>query len=286
MTLRKFIVGLLALGVTLGIYWVYARYHQTPYLSLHEFDDSNGFLSDHSIVADNQGGQIGGTVVKKVEETLFKDYKDGRLYREYGFKELLYEVGRIWEVKQPFMTLYLEDAVCHITANQGLFSVEEINNKVYLNDVTFTGDVHVYLEPEPNSRWEEISVDLEKFVFLSEKSQFSTSGPIYVKSPSVQLSGSGLEFVYNEPLSRIEYIRLFHLDSLLFKAPREGLFHSGTHVSQNESGSFHGSADPLITGPGSDADDVKAEMGPLYKCRLKDNVLVHDCYPPVERTPL
>ena len=74
-----------------------------------------------------------------------------------------------------------------------------------------------------------LGVYLDDVTFISDKSLFSTAGPVRFLSADVEMLGRGLELVYNEELERLEFFRVVNLQSLrLSSGKTESLSKTGS----------------------------------------------------------
>ncbi|MCP4449898.1 MAG: hypothetical protein GY809_00435, partial [Planctomycetes bacterium] len=166
-------------------------------------------------------------------------------------------------------TLYESEVTCFVTADSGVFRMEEVGGKLKPRDVTFSGAVKVHILPKPGSDIEEILVDLDEFVFLSSKSQFSSSGRIQVRSPSIRLNGQGVDFIYNAGQETIQYFRMVELGYLRVRTPREGgLFSFAKETDAPAETAVVNANEATIKVQTADS------LGPIYTCLLQDNVVI------------
>ena len=268
MVLRKCVVGFLSLGLLWVAYWGYQHLVETPPIETDAIGD-NEFPS-FTGTDDGGGGQLGEIYNIQVQDPVYAHRdENNRVDRELGFAEL-YQKGRSrWRVSKPFMNLYPSNRqlTCRITADEGVFRVEN-SRTPYASDVTFTGNVHVHLAPEPNSPWEEVNIFLDDIVFLNDKTQFSTSGAIHVQSERLDLRGRGMQFVYDPIQERIQYFHLFELEQLQMKASRD-LFSGETELAESPSET----APPSAGGADKLAASTSASPVP-YECVLHENVVI------------
>ncbi|MCH7919894.1 MAG: hypothetical protein IIC50_18140 [Planctomycetes bacterium] len=268
MVLRKCVVGVLSLSLLVAAYFGYLHLVKTPPIETDAIGE-NEFLS-FAEASDGSGGEFGEITHIQVRDPVYVHRDENkRVDRELGFAEL-YQQGRSrWLVSKPFMNLYPSNRqfICRITADEGAFRVEN-SRTPYASDVTFTGNVHVHLTPEPNSPWGAVDIFLDDIVFLNDKTQFSTSGAIHVQSERVELRGKGMQFVYDPIQERLQYFHLFELEQLRVKASRD-LFSRGTEFTR----SLSKMASPPTGGEGSFAASTSGSPVP-YECVFHDNVVI------------
>ncbi|HDZ68978.1 MAG TPA: hypothetical protein ENH43_00965 [Phycisphaerales bacterium] len=148
--------------------------------------------------------------------------------REFGFEKLLHEIGDEWEIEKPYMNIFRRNFKCYITADRGRVQVETAVGRPSPKDATLTGNVVIHILPENGSNIKESFIYLDDIVFISEKSQFSTAGPVKFVSEDAQLLGTGLELVYNDQAGRIEFLRIIQLESLRIKTSSKASLFSRT----------------------------------------------------------
>jgi hypothetical protein len=275
MLLKRLLIGLVTLGAAVGAFWFYSQYHRTPDLSSGISADANETLKE-AVNLGGQGGEVGdGTKINKGEKVYFEQWDDDYRVLEmtFGFDTMLYKGPSLWQLVKPYMTLYESEVTCFVTADSGVFRIEEVGGKPKPRDVTFSGAVKVHILPKPGSDIEEIRIDLEEFVFLSSKSQFSSSGQIQVRSPSIRLSGQGVDFIYNAGQEAIQYFRMVQLNYLRVRTPREGGLFSFGKNEETPAETKVADANEMIT----EAQEVRVPsdpLGPIYTCLLQDNVVI------------
>lgn len=223
---RKFYVWFVSLIALLAIYLLVNRLSQTPRIHI----DAGAEFTD--TVAENDVGEFGDEIgmvgdvgvgtVRKAKYTHLNN--DGQVDREFGFEKLLHAEGNEWEIEKPFMNIFRRNFKCYITADNGRVQVETVVGRASPKDATLTGNVVIHILPENSGESKESFVYLDDIVFISEKSQFSTAGPVKFVSKTALMLGRGLELVYNDELDRLEFLRIIHLDSLHLKTTEAGLF--------------------------------------------------------------
>ncbi len=275
MLLKRVLIGLLTLGAAVGAFWFYSQHHRTPDISRRDLADPNDAL-EGAVILGGQGGEVAGfTVYDSTYQADFEERDDDyRVYQKWGFKGSISHRGPdVWQVAKPYMTLLEDEVTCFVTAHRGVFRIEEINSKPYPREFTFSGEVHVHILPKPGSDIEEIFIDLDEIVFQSNKSQFSASGQILVRSPSIRLSGQGVDFIYNADQKSIQYFRMVALDYLRVRTPREGgLFRfdkDGESPVETEVVDANEMAAEV-----KDANESSGPLGPIYTCLFQDNVVI------------
>jgi hypothetical protein len=213
---RKFVVGFISLAVLLAIYLLYNRISKTPVIDI---DTGAAFvetIADSNVGKfDDRIGKIGGFGIEGLTKPVYQHRnKNGQVDREFGFDELLHEVQDVWEVEKPWMKVYQRSFECYIKADRGTTRLETAVGRPTPKDATFTGNVVIHIVPVKGGNIKEGFIYLDDIIFLSERSQFSTSGPVKIVSEDVQMRGTGLELVYNDQMERLEFFRVIDLENL------------------------------------------------------------------------
>ncbi len=228
---RKFYVWLISLGAVLVIYLLYSRLSKTPPIDIGAGRKITGTVADSNLGGfDGEGGRMGDVYVPGVRKARFIDLdkETKEVIREWGFEKLLHDTGEEWDIEKPYMNIFRRSFKCYITSDKGSVRIETTAGRPSPRDITLTENVVIHILPEKAGTIKESFIYLDDVDFISEKSQFSTAGPVKFVSQDVQMLGRGLEVVYNEGLDRLEFFRIIHLESLHAKVPlKTGLFSPG-----------------------------------------------------------
>lgn len=277
--LRKISTALVSLATLLAIYLVYSQISKTPQI---ELDSGREFT--HTLAQDRAGepegevGKIGGVGVVTLEKPRYLHRNENNeIDREFGFEELLHEEKDHWQVREPYVNIYQPSFKCYITADRGEVQVETAAGRTSPKDAIFTGNVVIRIVPEKGSDIKESFIYLDDIVFLSEKSLFSTAGPIRFASEDARMLGTGLELIYNDQLNRLEYFRIVDLESLHLASSQESLFAQTTKAGRDQA------AETQLSSDQTDADSSRAttgsqqgdrRQGEYYRCVFSKNVVV------------
>jgi hypothetical protein len=272
--IRQFVIGLLALGMLLGVYWLYTRFGNAPSVvtdiakALPE-----SVVEDRAAGAPGEIGTIGGVGVRRVRNTQFTHRNEhNQVDREFGFEDLLHEEGDQWEITDPYMKLFFPAFRCHVTADRGKVQVETAFGRPMANDALFSGNVVIHIIPsEPDNPWE-CFIHLDDVEFLAARSLFSSSGAVQFLSRSAQLTGTGMELVYDEARTRLELFRIFDLDSLRLRSSEFSEL-AGLSV-QNPPAAAPLSSDAETPSPVPTAVDSGVPTPDLYQCVFRRNVVI------------
>lgn len=283
LNLRKCLIGLISLAALLAVFMLYDEISKTPPIEI----DMGGQLADPTADSnladfDSEVGKIGdvGVAALKKPEFLHRN-REGDIDRRFGFDELidprLPQEKDIWRIKNPYMDIFTPDFKCYITAGSGKVQVETAAGKHTPKDAAFTGNVVIHIVPEEDGNIEECFIYLEDASFVSEKSLFSTAGPIEFTSRQAHLLGRGMELVYNDELNRLEFFRITHLDHLRWKGSEAALLSGASAGDGPAAGLVKVQADSAHSndiGVGSDTSNEEKPAAQLYRCVLRKNVVI------------
>ncbi len=274
---RKLLIGLISLAVVFAVFLLYNRISETPAIDV----DTPPEAAD-KVVQTNDGefdsgvgaiGDVGVGTVRKAKYIHLNAQK--QLDREFGFETLLHKEGDEWEIEKPYMNIFRRNFKCYITADKGTVQIEDALGRATPKDATLTGNVVIRILPETATGVKESFVYLDDVVYISERSQFSTAGPVKFISPDAQMLGTGMEFVYNDELNRLEFLRIIRLESLRIKTsskasllgspqtdpPTEPVVADVTQIQKQTR--------DLSTEP------VERKSGVQYRCLFDKNVVVN-----------
>ncbi len=298
---RKLYVWLISAGVILAIYLLYNWISKTGPIEIDtgakfadtvaesdrgEFDDEIGMIGD-----------VGVGTVQKAKYTHLNAEK--QVDREFGFEKLLHVEGDEWEIEKPYMNIFRHNLKCYITADEGKVQVEDAVGRATPKDATLTGNVVIHISPEVGSNVQESFIYLDDVIFTSEKTQFSTAGPVKFTSQDAQMLGKGLELVYSDELDRLEFLKIIDLETLrLRRASKASLFSSRETDIESPAGPSSRTSMPKTSGdkqteppaesitaegrqkakeiPAVDRGAIERKKGEYYRCVFRENVVI-DC---------
>ena len=270
---RKFSIWLISLVVVLIIYLLYNRISRTP-----KIDIDTGTKSANTVVDSNVGrfgeevGMIGDVGVEAVQEARYTHLnKDKKVDREFGFEKLLYEIGDEWEIEKPYMNVFRRNFKFYITADRGKVQVVSAAGRTSPKDATLTGNVVIRILPENTSSIKEGFVYLDDVVFISEKSQFSTDGPVKFVSENAQMLGTGLEIIYNDESDRLESLRIIHLETLRLKMSSKASLFSSSDTNVGGSADTDTDTD---TASRTQPEPTAETVGQHYRAVFSKNVII------------
>jgi hypothetical protein len=268
---RKFVVGLLALAALVGVYLLYLRTNRMPPIIVEIGQSTAGPLVDVNADASDAVGTVLDVGVGHVEQTRFRHRNErNEVDRDFGFVQLLHQQGNQWEITQPYLTLFFPAFRCEVTANRGKVQVDTVYSQPVVGDAEFSGNVVLHIIPaEPNDA-RECFIHLDDVGFLAAKSLFSSAGAVRFLSRRAQLTGTGLELIYDEARSRLELFRIFDLHSLRLRSRALGSVADLTPRRAAVAAPSPGSP----AGPTPAPDAAEMPPGDRYQCVLARNVAI------------
>jgi hypothetical protein len=288
--MRKVLIGFVSLGCVLAAYLLYTGVSDSPVIEDNTAAEFSEAVADSNIGDfDSNVGRIGNVGIGTTKKAYFIEVNEETrvLEREWGFETLLSKSRGIWELEEPYVNVFERDFRCYITADTGRARMETAAERSTPRDATFSGNVVIHVVPNESSDMKESFVYLDDVVFLSERSQLSTKGPVEYVSEDVHMQGRGLELVFNDQSDRLEYFRIFDLETLRLKNAPTEMFsdyqQAADESAEVETPAETQQADVVAVA----ADTEKAEEsagnaalvdrtpeGVYYKCILSKNVLI------------
>jgi len=275
---RKLYVWLISAGAIFVIYLFYNLISRTPPI---EIDTGDTTAESNTVVSDGRVGKVGDVGVGTIQKAKYTHLNaKKRVDREFGFEKLLHAEGDEWEIEKPYMNVFQGNLKCYMTADKGTVQVENAVGKVTPKDATLTGNVVIHILPEKGSNIEEGFIYLDDVIFISDKSQFSTAGPVKFTSRDAQMLGKGLEIVYNDEQDHLEYLKIIALETLRIKqsskASKPSLFSPET-AAQKSAGPSNGAQaaqQKTKETPAADREAIGKKKAAYYKCVFRKNVTI------------
>ncbi|MCU0913365.1 MAG: hypothetical protein MUC88_02245 [Planctomycetes bacterium] len=214
-TIRKLVVGLFALAVLWGVYWFYLQVNRTPPMPTEVAESLPALPARTAGGSPNEVGTILNVGIDRVEQTRLVHRNDkNEVDRIFGFERLVHRRGSQWETTNPYLQMFLPTFRCTVTANRGRVQVDTAFSRVVAGDATFTGNVVIHIVPmEPNEALEGF-IHLDEVDFIASRSLFTSAGSVRFLSRRAQLTGKGMDLLYDEGRNRLELFRIFELESL------------------------------------------------------------------------
>ncbi len=293
--LRKLMIWCVAVSAILIVFRVYSRITGIPKIVP---PPKNEGAVIEAPTFNREGARIGSAMVEDVDDARYKFYDPvtKELERELGFKKLLNPGDRSkrWQLREPYMVMYEDDFVCRITSEKGTVQVETVDNNPTPTDAELYDNVVIRIQSTAAVPAPDTVVYMDSLSYNSERSEFRTDGPIKLVSEKAEMEGTGLQLIYNEPLNRIEFLKVVMLDYLrlknvaAFSSPRgasvakasDARSAKSTDAGGIQPGAVASSAKPTgakAAVAGDTADEkVKAAPSPddFYECTFSRDVVI------------
>ena len=269
---RKLTIWIFSLLAVLVLYFIFTRSGPMPKIVIDKsLQQPSADISEQSA---NQVGKIGDVGIGAVQQARYTHLNSKKeVDREFGFEKLIHEMGDEWEIEKPFMNIFRRDFECRITADSGKVQVQAAGGRPAPKDASLNGNVVIHIIPAADSEITETFIYLDDIIFISERSQFSTKGPVKFVNDNARLTGKGLEIIYNEQTRRLDFLRIMHLDDLSLRIPAKQDSSSRPDKLQTAAAAPP-SADTAIIKPEQSKPD-KDKNGEYYKCTLSGNVVIN-----------
>jgi len=269
--MRKFLIGLISFMVVLAGFWIYIDLMDISPIQTPAVDDTQ----DLEVPQMETGARsIGDTKPIDIGPARYFKYDavTKEIVAEYGFDKLLNpgEASSRWRVEKPYLIFYQKGGQYRIDAKMGIFQVDSVgsDNTPNFKDVQLDQDVVIHITPRTGSKMAETKILMDDLMFSSDRSEFTTDGPVTIRSSQVQMDGYGLNLIFNMGIGKIEYLQIKDLDFLRLR---------GFAYSDTDSGSIENDEEPDVadTQPkASSQEDAMVDVSDLYQCEIADNVLI------------
>lgn len=281
--MRKFLIGLISFGIVLLGFWGYIKWMDTAPISVPQATDRDD-MEMPQIKTEMQS--ISGVQVISADiAQLFRyDPVTKEVVAEYGFKKLLNpgEGSSRWRVEKPYLIFYQSNYQCRIDSDRGTFQIETVGSQSIPKDAQLDENVVIHITPKPGSGVAETTIHMDDLTFSSERSEFSTNGPVKIESSQLQLEGYGLVLIFNTGQGKVEYLQVKDLDFLRVKdfASSGSPLREKSVAAPNE----EATSPPQVAGPSAQPATASPETGTsttepdavspsdLYQCAIRDNV--------------
>ena len=199
--MRKFIIGMSALGVVVVLFLIYAMLMDTTPIESPQAAD----IQDLNL---SEASEQSGDTLRALKKTDYYKYnpETKEIEAVYGFDKLLNpdtDQSR-WEVENPYLLLYRSSFRCRIDSDTGTFQMETSGSEPSPKDAQLNGHVQIHITPEKGGKISETFVEMEDLTFSSERSEFATDGPVTIRSEQVLLKGVGMVLLVDTATGRID----------------------------------------------------------------------------------
>ena len=265
---RRFNVWLVSFLAVLVIYFIYNRLSRTPLIATSDSRQPAELVMDACDSNDKVGkvGVVGVGEVKTFRYVTLNSQK--QVEREFGFEELLHQDGNDWEIEKPYVRVYRRGFKCEMKGDRARVTVETAAGKVTPKEGLLTGDVTIRIWGAAGKA----VMYLDDIAFVGDRSLFSTSGLVEYVSDDVQLTGTGMELVYNGDAERLEFLKIRKLESLHIKRWSQGTVFGSTSLTTGGS-SAREKAKTSGEQPVREGKET-VKPGQKYRCVLDSNVVI------------
>jgi hypothetical protein len=213
--MRKVIIGLFAIGFVVLLFVLYALITDTKPIEV-PYKDEAGKLQISNSDSTLQQIDNAGIGVAKVARYVILDPVTKEMIRVFGFEKLLskgMETSRR-QVKNPYLIFYDSDYNCRVNADTGIFQMDSSGTNSTPKDAELKGNVTIHVTSNSGSGMDEILIKMDDLLFSSERSEFSTNGPVRIESDQMELEGTGLVLIFDSANGRVDYLQIRDLDQI------------------------------------------------------------------------
>ncbi len=268
MNQRKLYVGLISLGTVLALFYLYVKLNRTPQIKL-DMPESNdvfeaGTGTNEAAASEEKVGAIGDVEVRQVEKAHYIHLDENKkIDREFGFEKVLHKAENQWELEKPYFNMFKSRYKISITGDRGTINVESsVAGGPNPLDAAMEDNVILHVLPVDANEMFEMHIYLDDVTFISERSLFTTAGPVNVVSEDFQLKGTGMEMIYDRVTDILDYFKVNKLDWLKIKTQKG--------ISQDKS------AEPSTQKTKNETANEAEVSSRRYTCVLNNNVRIEN----------
>ncbi|HBG28061.1 MAG: hypothetical protein A2Y10_17050 [Planctomycetes bacterium GWF2_41_51] len=214
---RKFKIWLVSTCAVLAAFALYKMFGDTGNIQISKPDYKN-ILDTNGIPVDSNSGRIGQAKVGDVGKASFRTVnpKTRKLERVIGFEKVLHKTGDEWQLDKPYMNVYQENIRCDIKADTGIVEIENLEGaKPSAKQAVMKGNVVVHIHGQ--GKRSDSFIYLNEVAFDNDRSMLWSKDDITFVSQEAELAGKGMEIVYNNATSRLEFLKIKKVDYLNIK---------------------------------------------------------------------
>lgn len=236
------------------------------------------------VIPSGRGGKVGGTTIDLVENSQWirRDPQSKKVIEAGGFSKLLTppEGSAYWMVETPYLIRYEDRLTCRIDAQRGRIQMDQSGDLP--SNVELMDHVILQIHQAGHSNPEDLThIYLDNLIYSSERSEFSTDGPVRMVSLRAELKGRGLILIYNPQAGQMEYLEVRDLDSLLIKGggsfwKKSNPSDSRTQTEKAKNASAELEGPPLVRPPKMEKTVLPQDKpeGIFYQCSIQNNVVI------------
>ncbi len=147
---------------------------------------------------------------------------NGKLTREFGFKERIRSEKDVLLISEPWTKIYLKNGrIIEVRAERGGIPLESsVGTFKYPESGFLEGKVRIVMYRQevantaPEIRPLELTVELDRIVFERDMSRLICSGPIHAQSDTFELEGNDISLIYDQLNARLQELELRNLQRL------------------------------------------------------------------------
>ncbi|MBN1123565.1 MAG: hypothetical protein JXA82_01060 [Sedimentisphaerales bacterium] len=285
--LRRIAIGVTALIAVLLLFAAYNYWSQTPSIEHPKTDSGQTIAPPEMGRTRPEMGQVRPGPTEMAKFTV-RDPLTKKLKRMFGFYRLLNpnEDTMRWRLSEPYMNIYEDNFFCRITSDKGTVLVEKVEGNYTPRDAELSENVRIYLKSLNPEDPVECVIYMDDLSYSSERSLFSTAGPVRLISSEAELAGTGMELIYNAGKARIELLRIADLDHMRVRdlveqqqtkqaksLPGEYKTEQPSIEKSSPESSTVADVGKTTTASG-DVQATQEETPEYYFCRLRKNVVI------------
>jgi hypothetical protein len=280
--MRKVVIVLISLAVVGLVYWLYSQLSDSTSL-----EPPASFSAHELQLPESKDAQaFGQTVIHQAEQSRYVelDPQTKAVKRVFGFSRLLNPGSQSlrWQVERPYIIFYEPSFECQIEADNGQFQIERAGSTISPRDGQLEGNVVIHVIPKPGSDLAETYLRLDDLLFSSERTEFSTDGPVQMTSSQIELLGRGLVLLFNAQDGQVEYLHVLDLELIRIKNFVEAQKNIKTSTPATKEEPVVARDTKVAKPATAAAEESKAakapkapETVPLYQCIIDTNVKIH-----------
>ncbi len=266
---RKILIILTGLGIAVLGYWGYLQLSGTATFEP-PAETAEEVRMPRPAAQQQPGGQ---TIIHGAEQSYYvtRDPETRQVQRIFGFSRLMNpgSPAARWHVEKPYIIVYEQSYQYRMDADSGQFQIERAGTTVVPRDGRLEGNVTIQIRPHPDTDVAEATLTLDDLMFSSERTEFSTGGPVRLTSDQVDLFGQGLLLMVNAQDGQVEYLQILDLQSLRIKDFADADRSPALASSVDSDAAEAQQTDPPA---GIDTAAASSDRARPYQCLLEENV--------------
>lgn len=276
--LKKVKIFMLAFLAMVAVFLIYSIFFRSPEITR---QDGTNVTKIQEPEFDEDAPVFGQTKIGQVKESEFRqvDKNTGQVTRIFRFQELVNpkERGPYLNLIKPSMILYQGRYAYEIVSELGNVEIQDVAGIISPKSARLTKNVVITVTPRENPNLVLSTILMDQLDYDSERSQFSTEGPLKMLSDDAELYGTGMTLIYNEPLNRLELLVIETIDHIRLKNVRDMTADSdgAADASETEPPASQARASaPAPADTQSAGADTEDAVPTYYECEITENVKI------------